>query len=321
MLPKKAEYVRLRYDREKNAYYAVAFRQQEELSPLEYAILRAADGKTNLAQAFPELSKARLKGLIRVLRDGDLLVTSRMRGILIGSFTVFRVANRVKPMRGFCGIANLLLPLLTLLFVCLGAVYWDFSTYDGIRNLPFLCALVLLSVTLHEFGHFIAGVAYRYYVVDTGILLLLRVLPLGAYVTFAFDGQMRKRRHNVQFYLAGIEINLLLAGVFSLLAAARGPLTGEFQYCAILNVALAAVNLLPAPVLDGGGALGALFGIEHYGQFVKRALPDCKRLARSGAAGWLCLALALIGAVGMLVLIWLVAWDLRLFAEDIISFI
>ena len=319
MLPKKAEYVRLRYDRENNVYYADAFSSQIELTALEYAVLRAADGKTELAEAFPKLPEPRLKGLVRELRDSELLVTSRMRGIFIARCTLLRIANRVKPLRGLCGILNLLLPFVSVPLFCVGAVFCDYSAFTLDLHIPLLLALFVLAVTLHEFCHFIAGVAYRYYVIDTGILMVFRFLPIGAYVNFMYDSRKRKKRHNVQFNLAGIEMNLLLSGVCGLLSSVPGPFAGDFICFAFLNLLMSALNLLPAPVLDGGSALAAMFGIDHYSLFIKESLRKLKQLARSGAAGWLCIALALAGAVGMLVLIGLVVWDICLLAGEIIS--
>lgn len=60
MKPMTCECVRLRYDRQAELYYADFLGERIDLSPEEYAILSVADGETDLAREFPELSPRRL---------------------------------------------------------------------------------------------------------------------------------------------------------------------------------------------------------------------------------------------------------------------
>ena len=318
MLPKKIEYLHLWYDEEANAYYADAFHLRYVLPAQQYALLQAADGKTDLSKVFPEYSKRRLAFLLRGLKAYGLIVTSRIQGFLVARLTLLRIANRVKLMQGFCGIINLLLPFAAVLSLCFGPYYFcDCFANNGMPNIALCCVLFVVSVIAHEFGHFVAGVCYRYYVIDTGLLLLFRIIPIGAYVAFARDNRARKTRHKLQFHLAGCEMNMLLANVFAVLSATSLPVAGEFSLAAIINWVLALFNAIPCPGIDGGDAFASIFGIDYYPRFVLDSLKGHRRLIRSGAAGRLCLAVALVGAVSMAVFAGIIISDTVTLVEDV----
>lgn len=122
MKPMTCECVRLRYDRQAELHYADFLGERIDLSPEEYAILSVADGKTDLAREFPELSPRRLANLLRRLKNNGLLMTKRYEGFVIGRYMVFLVANRVDRIRTFAGVFNLLLPFASLIFFACGAV-------------------------------------------------------------------------------------------------------------------------------------------------------------------------------------------------------
>ncbi len=300
------ECVRLRYDRQAELYYADFLGERIDLSPEEYAILSVADGKTDLAREFPELSPRRLDSLLRRLKNNGLLMTKRYEGFVIGRYMVFLVANRVDRIRTFAGVFNLLLPFASLIFFACGAVSCARCeiTY-GDLNYYLYYLLFFLSITAHEFGHFAAAVTYRYYVADVGALLLFRIIPLGAYVSCKVDGRVRAKRHKVQFFLAGIEMNFLLAGLFSMLSCIPWALGETFYAAAYSNVFLGVLNLLIAPTLDGGKALTAALGIDDFWTFTRNALSrrHRKRLLHSGAAGWFCLGLSTAGVLAQVLLI------------------
>ena len=313
MKPMTCECVCLYYDRQEELYYADLLGERIDLSPEEYAILSAADGKTDLAREFPELSPRRLANLLHRLKNNGLLITKRYEGFVIGRYMVFLVANRVDRIRTFCGVFNLLLPFASLIFFACGAVsYARCETIYGDMNYFLYYLLFFLSITAHEFGHFAAAVTYRYYVAHAGVLLLFRIIPLGAYVSCRPDGKVRAKRHKVQFFLAGIEMNFLLAGLFSMLSCIPWALGETFYIAAYSNVILGTVNLLIAPMLDGGKALAAALGIDDFWTFTRNALSrrHRKRLLHSGAAGWFCLGLSTVGALAQVLLIGIILADL-----------
>lgn len=327
MKPMIDETVLLHYDAQCDTYYAESVGARVELTPLEYEVLSSADGKTDLSRALPELSSRKLAAVLRRLKNLDLLTTKRYRGFIIGRFILFPVANRVKGLRAFAGIFNLLLPFAAVFLFVFGLVrymmckpiFGDFGYFD----IALFYLLFFLSITAHEFGHFSAAVAYRYYVSNAGLLLLFRVIPLGAYVSFKQDNRVRIRRHKAQLFLAGIEVNVLLSGVFFLLACTGSPRAEIYDWLAECNLYMAILNLMPAPVLDGGKTLGIALGIDHYLLFMLNVFSkeNRNRLAHSGRTGWRCIGLAFFGTLTLAALIVYVGYSLILDAKAIIDLI
>lgn len=206
MKPMIDETVLLHYDAQRDIYYAESVGDRVDLTPLEYEVLSSADGKTNLSQAFPGLSSRQLAAVLRRLKGLNLITTKRYHGFIVGRFILFPVANRVKGLRAFAGIFNLLLPFAAVVLFAFGIarymtckpIFGDLDYFD----IALFYLLFSLSISAHEFGHFSAAVAYRYYVSNAGLLLLFRVIPLGAYVSFKQDNRVRIRRHKAQLFLA-----------------------------------------------------------------------------------------------------------------------
>ena len=327
MKPMINETVLLHHDAQRDIYYAESVGDRVELTPVEYEVLSSADGKTNLSQAFPGLSSRQLAAVLRRLKGLNLITTKRYHGFIVGRFILFPVANRVKGLRAFAGIFNLLLPFAAVFLFVFGLVrymmckpiFGDFGYFEFVL----FYLLVLLSVCAHEFGHLSAAVAYQYYASNVGLLLLFRVIPLGAYVSFKQDNRVRTRRHKAQLFLAGIEVNVLLSGIFFLLACTGSPHAEIYDWLAECNLYMAILNLMPAPVLDGGKTLGIALGIDNYLLFMLNVFSkrNRRRLAHSGWTGWLCIGLAFFGALTLAALIVYVGYSLILVAKAIIDLI
>lgn len=327
MKPMIDETVLLHYDTQRDTYYAESVGDRVELTPVEYEVLSSADGKTDLSQAFPELSSRQLAAVLRRLKGLNLITTKRYHGFIVGRFILFPVGNRVKGLRAFAGIFNLLLPFAAVFLFVFGLVrymmckpiFGDFGYFEFVL----FYLLVFLSISAHEFGHFSAAVAYQYYVSNVGLLLLFRVIPLGAYVSFKQDNRVRIRRHKAQLFLAGIEVNVLLSGVFFLLACTGSPHAEIYDWLAECNLYMAILNLMPAPVLDGGKTLGIALGIDNYLLFMLNVFSkrNRRRLAHSGWTGWLCIGLAAFGTLTLAALIVYVGYSLILDAKAIIDLI
>lgn len=88
------------------------------------------------------------------------------------------------------------------------------------------------------------GLAYGYKISDTGILLF-GIISLGAYVAYE-DKKDATKAEKIQFALAGVEVNLLLAGICLLLAALCYQWSLTILCVANVNVMLVGINPLPA---------------------------------------------------------------------------
>lgn len=105
------------------------------------------------------------------------------------------------------------------------------------------------------------------------------------------DKKDASRSEKVQFALAGVEMNLLIAGICLLIATQYYPLSLVLVSVANINVVLAGINLLPASGLDGESALSAVFGVNSISEVARKCLLNKKhrqKLLRSGFSSYAC---------------------------------
>lgn len=120
----------------------------------------------------------------------------------------------------------------------------------------------VIGACLHEISHAISGCAYGALIFEMGVMLSHFVLP-GAYVLMDETPVKRKLRR-AQINAAGIEMNLLLAGGFLLIASLTYEYSGLFFGCALANVFLGLLNLTVAFGLDGEHIMGNLIGEDNF---------------------------------------------------------
>lgn len=246
------------------------------------------------------LPKLKRHGLVRTSRfvqdDG-----------LFNRFILFPVGNRLQAGRLVFKALNAALPAVAILIFAIGIYV---TTSEGEKsgynfNWWLYYGLIALSLALHELGHLIAGLAYGYNISDTGILLL-GIIPLGAYVAHE-DKKDATKAEKIQFALAGVEVNLLIAGVCLLLAMQPYQWSLTMFSVANVNVLLAGINLLPASGLDGESALSAACGIDSIGEVARKWLTNKNRrqkLFRAGLPGYACFFVFSITMISK-VIIWL----------------
>lgn len=246
------------------------------------------------------LPKLKRHGLVRTSRfvqdDG-----------LFNRFILFPVGNRLQAGRLVFKALNAALPAVAILIFAIGIYVTTSEGEESGYNFNWWLyyGLIALSLALHELGHLIAGLAYGYNISDTGILLL-GIIPLGAYVAHE-DKEDATKAEKIQFALAGVEVNLLIAGVCLLLAMQPYQWSLTMFSVANVNVLLAGINLLPASGLDGESALSAACGIDSIGEVARKWLTNKNRrqkLFRAGLPGYACFFVFSITMISK-VIIWL----------------
>lgn len=246
------------------------------------------------------LPKLKRHGLVRTSRfvqdDG-----------LFNRFILFPVGNRLQAGRLVFKALNAALPAVAILIFAIGIYVTTSEGEESGYNFNWWLyyGLIALSLALHELGHLIAGLAYGYNISDTGILLL-GIIPLGAYVAHE-DKEDAAKAEKIQFALAGVEVNLLIAGVCLLLAMQPYQWSLTMFSVANVNVLLAGINLLPASGLDGESALSAACGIDSIGEVARKWLTNKNRrqkLFRAGLPGYACFFVFSITMISK-VIIWL----------------
>ena len=231
------------------------------------------------------------RSILPALKKRGIVRTSRFvrdEGIF-NRFILFPISNKLQNGSLACRAINAALPVVSVLIFAIG-VYRMLSgnvKIGGDFNWWIYYGFFTASLALHEAGHLIAGLACRYIISDTGILLL-GILPIGAYVAYE-EREDAAKLEKIQFSLAGIEVNLLLAGVCLLAAMQYEPLSFTLLSTAWVNVILAGLNLLPVSGLDGEAALSALCGVNSISETAKKWLFNKKRrkkLLHSGLPGY-----------------------------------
>jgi len=229
------------------------------------------------------------------LKEHGLVHTSRFVQVdgFFNRFILFPVSNRMYANRVYFRAINSALPIVSTLIFALG-IYLMTSRggSNGYNfNLWLYYGLIFLSLGLHELGHLVAGLAYGYIISDVGILLF-GIIPLGAYVAHENKKDATKIE-KIQFSLAGIETNLLIADICLFLALQSLTWSMTMVYVANTNIILAGINLLPASGLDGESALSAACGVTSISKVAGKCLTNKKhrqKLLHTGMPGYVCFA-------------------------------
>jgi len=144
---------------------------------------------------------------------------------------------------------------------------YRFSEYPApIKEAHFLTGYVggtLGGMILHEIGHAVACLSYHGRWLEAGFMQSL-FCP-GAYVLID-ESTVRGRLKKVQISLAGVEMNLFLAGILLIVMSytdSQSPLcdwTGAMLYAVFQNIFLALINLTFVRGLDGEQVISLLLG-------------------------------------------------------------
>lgn len=230
--------------------------------------------------------------LLEQLKNNNILTTKRyiFDGV-INRFILFPIGHKVVRFRPICRYINAALPFLAFFLLVVSVFLKQRYCYSGIGdlNVPLYYLLIIFSLVAHEYAHLISGISYGYRFTQMG-LLLLGIFPVGAYVAH-LEKKNVSYFARLQFSLAGIEANVLIAAVFLLLSMIPSPLDATLATAANINVFLAVLNLLPASGLDGESALCALLGIDEISEYSKLFLKNKKfrkRVLHAGAPGYIC---------------------------------
>ncbi len=280
-----------------------------EITKVLYSALIKADGTAplNLPQ--------RGKDIIPKLKRNKLIRTSRFvrdEG-LFNRFIVFPISEKSSHWKVLWKALNAALPIASILLFIFAIHLKCESVSDTGYDFDHVIyyTMILVSLFLHEIGHLISGLAYGYKISDMGILLF-GIFPIGAYVAHE-DKKDATNKEKMQFALAGIEMNILIASVYLLISLTYYPLSLTMISVANVNVILAAINLLPAAGLDGESALSALCGTKSISKLAKKFLVDRKyrkKLFKAGLPGCVCICIFAITLLSMVLLRLLIGLDI-----------
>lgn len=232
--------------------------------------LHALDGKTDPYKISAYMSREEVNQLLEVFED-EWLLSDDDKIIPLGFGTALIPLWTPKITRWYRLIGSLWNKILLFcwipVFIC---GIWIFLMQDWNESWNALgiverCLIVIIGVALHELSHIAACLSYggRFY--ELGIMTYC-FFP-GAYVMITFDN-VKKRMKRVQISAAGIESNVLLAGVCLCLLKTGWINTAALLYGAFINVLLAVGNCSLIGDLDGMGICEELLGKG----FLKKAI-------------------------------------------------
>lgn len=259
------------------------------LSPAQAAFAKKLDGHTHPYRIPTQFSRNEIDALLEDLDERKLLKTSDTR--LLPRGTVFHALwepEKDSFLHTIAPLWNKFLPILCLPVLVVGILAFLFRFREfGMSGMLWGAPIgFVLGLLLHEFSHFFAASACGASVKEMGVMLQYAVLP-GIY-TLIDDSPVTNRRNRMQIHGAGMEMNLLLTGLFLILGAIITPLGGVCLMASAVNGILAIMNLLLLGNTDGSAVLTEALGTDNLlkrGEFVVRNKKFRRKLMKAGEAG------------------------------------
>ena len=274
--------------RVKNYLYSETWRTDR----MTATFLRQLNGRRNPCDLLSECSEGYVRQLIKDLEKCNLLAPAKKKLMSIGKGCWIFPLVYCYPGKAQRRLAQVWNCILMLMFVPL--LMQGIFIRNGMMHLLHMqskgevYAGMLIGVgvgmLLHELSHTCATLAYRGHLFEIGIGIRF-LMPLG-YVLLD-DSHIKSKLRRIQINAAGIEMNLLLYGVFMCLIP-TGFISPFVMYlAAVENLVLALLNLLPLDLFDGIRILSVIFGkedlLEHAKTLIKRRKHYRKNPGRAAA--------------------------------------
>ena len=245
------------------------------------AFLKTLDGKNDPYDLLPECRRRDVRRFLKELGSCELLMTkNRFTKLGMGSFTYALASNR--PGKAQILIATIINYMLMLGFIPMLAmgIYLSkpdvFRVYIQSKSELFwgITIATVLGVMLHELAHACAGIAYDGDFIEMGVGIQ-SFMPIG-YVLMDLRNVDNKYKR-IQFFAAGLEMDLLLYGAFMCLSTAGVFNPTIMELCGKINLALALLNMLPLKGFDGMQILSMVFEKEDLLEHAKMIINNRKK--------------------------------------------
>lgn len=242
------------------------------LSSREVRFLKRLDGKTPPYSIMPSMDRESIDDLISELKECGLILEKGKNRIVegIGSYdTVLFVPKINKQIAKVLNYILLFsfLPVFSIgIWMFLTVYQFESSSYDcwSLNLLAWILGL-LSGMLLHECAHAVSAIAEGGRCFQIG-LMYERFLP-GMYAMIDTD-YIKNKLKKAQVMGAGIESNLLYAGVLLVLGGVFHSFESLFIIAAFANLTLFLINITLIKSLDGSNILACLMGLDE--NFVDR---------------------------------------------------
>lgn len=230
------------------------------------------DGKTHPIRICGDRSVLETIDLLNELESLDVIRSDHGHFATGNAFmqTLVRTRN-TKAKRFLSIILNALLLISFIPILAAGIyVYWHTSSirYSAsiFESTPLLVIFYVLSIisagTIHELCHGIACRAYGGKVFEYGFSV--SIVP--CFYTLLDHTHVSSKLKKIQINAAGVEGNLLLAGILLMLTGLFPHFSGVFFYAAWINIVMTLINMLAISGTDGMKILLLIIGVsEDYG--------------------------------------------------------
>lgn len=250
--------------------------------------VRKLNGKRDPYLIDSALSPTEVNNILNVLDESDLLRHNKIVTSYWGSiYRTLWIPKRRPLLQIFAKLFNCFLKYLWLPVFIIGVFLFVRFKPVGIYDLIITGTIlgIIIGSLFHELGHAFAGIAYGARVFEMGVMIQ-NFLP-GAYV-FMTDENVKSKMKRIQINAAGIEANIMTAGICLILACVLPSISMILLYASINNVFLAFINTTFVEGLDGTSIISELLGIEDLTEKVKGVLFDSKfrkKLCKKGLTG------------------------------------
>ncbi len=248
-----------------------------------YRFLSRLDGKTHPYRINKALSE---NSVDRIIDRCDELGLIRRKRLIVDFpqilFTVW-IPKTTKPLISFAKLYNTLLKLLWWVTPAVG-IYMFMNNFYLTTDymIPGYIAGTLAGMLIHELSHMFAGLAYSADVYELG--LMLNYFMPGAYVMLECDN-VKSHFRKMQIYAAGIESNLLLAGVFLILSTLWYEASGFMLGAALTNLFLGILNASLIGQLDGMMIFNEIMGTDNFINLASNIMKNKQRRKKLLAQG------------------------------------
>ena len=261
-----------------------------------FRFLRRLDGKHDPLSVLPGVAPREAHEMLDALSREELLRNSNVlcKSFLSVYFTLWS-PKKTRARSAAPGILDTLRMLLWLPICLFGVlVFWNSRTPLSSESPWFGILLgIFVGAIAHELSHGLSCLHWGGRIFEVGIMMHYGI-P-GMYVLMD-QSSIRSQAHKALVSSAGIEMNLMLVGIFGVLSAAYPTFSFSFFMAAFMNLWLAFINLLPAPSVDGMHVMCALLGDENAVQTAEKAIRSRRLRKQYRAQGFMgCIKLLACG--------------------------
>ncbi len=226
---------------------------QAEVSKEELFVARQFDGKKSPYVVLQHASEDEVATCIDILKKKHLIRWDHGFSLYnkIMLYKAFYLRGITSISRQICIIYNrtlmvLFLPILLIASTCLIIYTPKLILLDWMSIVGIIIGLII-GLVMRELSRAMSGLAYGAEVYEFGV----QFLPFISGYAFIDTDMINRKTALLQINLSGIESNLMLAGILSLLAIPTESFGMIWFTAGVINIFMGVMNLIPLFNLDG----------------------------------------------------------------------